>query len=109
MVISSLSSLLHVDSILIAAYRVNFNLSLASFEPNVQAARNLVDLALSSPRPHPPRLLFESSVGVLGRELHVTLQSRVLAHADYLSRTPKWREGSGGPRRTVACSLSWLF
>ena len=68
MVSPSPSSLLRVHTTLITAYRVNFNLNLASFEPNVQAARNLVDLALSSPYPHPPRLLFESSVGVLGRE-----------------------------------------
>ncbi|THH31711.1 hypothetical protein EUX98_g2485 [Antrodiella citrinella] len=48
------------------AYRVNFNLALASFESNVKAARSLIDLALSSPHRSPPRLLFVSSIGVLG-------------------------------------------
>ncbi|KAH8100027.1 acetyl-CoA synthetase-like protein [Cristinia sonorae] len=48
-------------------YRVNFNLALASFEPNVRTARHLVDLALSSPHLSPPRLLFVSSIGVLSR------------------------------------------
>ncbi|KAH9934343.1 uncharacterized protein B0H18DRAFT_870080 [Fomitopsis serialis] len=46
------------------AWRVDFNLSLESFEPNVKSVRNLVDFALSSPRPTPPRMLFTSSMGI---------------------------------------------
>ncbi|EIN14664.1 acetyl-CoA synthetase-like protein [Punctularia strigosozonata HHB-11173 SS5] len=47
------------------AWAVNFNLPLSSFEPNVLAMRTLIDIALSSPRPEPPRLIFVSSVGVI--------------------------------------------
>ncbi|TCD65683.1 putative NRPS-like protein biosynthetic cluster [Steccherinum ochraceum] len=50
------------------AYRVNFNLSLLSFEPNVRTARHLMDMTLSSPHSTTPRLLFVSSIGVLGRQ-----------------------------------------
>ncbi|KAH9934352.1 uncharacterized protein B0H18DRAFT_556620 [Fomitopsis serialis] len=46
------------------AWRVDFNLSLESFESNVKGARNLVDFALLSPRPVPPRMQFASSIGV---------------------------------------------
>lgn len=51
-----------------SGWRVDFNLSLQSFESNVKGVRNLVDLALSSPLPSPPRLLFTSSIAVLRRE-----------------------------------------
>ncbi|KAI0938637.1 putative NRPS-like protein biosynthetic cluster, variant 2 [Taiwanofungus camphoratus] len=47
------------------AWQVDQTLSHASFENNVKALRNLVDLALSSPLAKPPRLLFVSSIGVL--------------------------------------------
>ncbi|KAF9468263.1 acetyl-CoA synthetase-like protein [Collybia nuda] len=46
------------------AWRVDFNLSLASFETAIGGTRALVDFALSSPRENPPRLLFTSSVGI---------------------------------------------
>jgi len=49
----------------LVGYRVNFNLSLTSFEPNVRTVRYMIDLALSSPFTDPPRLEFVSSVGVL--------------------------------------------
>lgn len=48
----------------VAAWRVDFNLSLMSFEDAIGGVRTLVDLALSSPRPDPPRIVFTSSVGV---------------------------------------------
>lgn len=47
------------------AWPVNFNLSLLSFESQLKTIRNLVDLALSSHRPAPPRFLFVSSIGVV--------------------------------------------
>ncbi|CAL1699315.1 unnamed protein product [Somion occarium] len=47
------------------AWPVNFNLSLSSFEPNIRSLRTLIDIALASPLPSPPRLIFISSVGVL--------------------------------------------
>ncbi|KLO07028.1 acetyl-CoA synthetase-like protein [Schizopora paradoxa] len=54
-----------VTHIIHNAYTVNFNLSLASFEPNVLGLRQLVDLALSSRRHSPPRLIFTSSIGTV--------------------------------------------
>ncbi|KDQ07667.1 hypothetical protein BOTBODRAFT_166803 [Botryobasidium botryosum FD-172 SS1] len=47
------------------AWRLDFNLTLSSFEPLIHGVRNLADLALASPHPAPPRVLFESSVSVL--------------------------------------------
>jgi nucleoside-diphosphate-sugar epimerase len=45
------------------AWRLDFNLSLASFEPNVKATRNLVDLALDSHYSSSLRFVFTSSIG----------------------------------------------
>lgn len=56
-----------VTHIIHNAWRVDFNLSLSTFESSVRGVRNLVDLALTSTRPSPPRLLFVSSVGVFNR------------------------------------------
>lgn len=53
------------------AWRVDFNLSLSSFENTIEGVRALIDLALSSPRSAPPRFVFTSSIGVF-RSAHVT-------------------------------------
>ncbi|KAG8221462.1 acetyl-CoA synthetase-like protein [Butyriboletus roseoflavus] len=45
------------------AWRLDFNLSLGSFEPSVKATRNLVDLALDSRYGRSLRFVFTSSVG----------------------------------------------
>ncbi|KAF9238232.1 putative nonribosomal peptide synthetase, partial [Melanogaster broomeanus] len=45
------------------AWRLDFNLSLASFEPNIKATRNLVDLGLDSHHRNSLRFVFTSSVG----------------------------------------------
>ncbi|KAJ7784191.1 hypothetical protein B0H16DRAFT_1491669 [Mycena metata] len=42
------------------AWRLNFNMGIASFEPYILGTRHLIDLALSSP--HPPLFLFTSSI-----------------------------------------------
>ncbi|TCD70281.1 putative NRPS-like protein biosynthetic cluster [Steccherinum ochraceum] len=55
-----------ITHVLHNGYRVNFNLSLTSFEPNVETVRLLIDLVLSSPLATPPRLEFISTIGVLG-------------------------------------------
>ncbi|KAG0691850.1 putative aminoadipate reductase [Suillus ampliporus] len=44
------------------AWRLDFNLGLSSLEPQVQGARNLIDLALSSPHHPKPRFMFTSSI-----------------------------------------------
>ncbi|GJJ05919.1 putative NRPS-like protein biosynthetic cluster [Clathrus columnatus] len=54
-----------VTTIIHNAWNVNFNISLASFEPAIRGVRNLINFALSSPYSTPPRLLFTSSVGTI--------------------------------------------
>lgn len=44
------------------AWRLDFNLSLSSFEPNIQGTRNLIDFARSAPQSAAIRFLFTSSV-----------------------------------------------
>ncbi|KAI1789126.1 acetyl-CoA synthetase-like protein [Ganoderma leucocontextum] len=53
-----------VTHIMHNAWKVDFNMAIPSFEPDIQGARNLVDLALGSPYATPPPLIFVSSVGV---------------------------------------------
>lgn len=45
------------------AWRVDFNLALASFESNVKGLRHLIDLALSTPQLS--KFVFASSIGIL--------------------------------------------
>ncbi|KAG9023400.1 hypothetical protein FRB95_013135 [Tulasnella sp. JGI-2019a] len=47
------------------AWRLDFNLFLASFAPQLDSVSTLVRLALRSPHPSPPRILFTSSIGTL--------------------------------------------
>ncbi|KAL8280977.1 hypothetical protein RQP46_006656 [Phenoliferia psychrophenolica] len=47
------------------AWRLDFNLGLASFTPNIEGVRNLVDFALSSPYKQPPMIASTSSVSVI--------------------------------------------
>jgi nucleoside-diphosphate-sugar epimerase len=44
------------------AWKLDFNLSLFSFEPHIRGTRNLIDLALSGPDPSNTRFVFTSSV-----------------------------------------------
>ncbi|KAI6097310.1 putative aminoadipate reductase [Pisolithus croceorrhizus] len=44
------------------AWRVDFNLSLATMEPNVRGTRNLIDLALASKKSTKSRFMFTSSI-----------------------------------------------
>ncbi|KAI9064759.1 acetyl-CoA synthetase-like protein [Trametes sanguinea] len=53
-----------VTHILHNAWKVDFKLSLQSFEIDLQGARNLIDLAISSPYRQAPTVVFVSSIGV---------------------------------------------
>jgi nucleoside-diphosphate-sugar epimerase len=53
-----------VTTIIHNAWRLDFNLSLSSFEPNVRGTRHLIDLALATPHATHVRMLFTSSVSV---------------------------------------------
>ena len=46
------------------AWKVDFNLALTSFRPNVVGVRKLIDLALASPFEQPPKMVFISSISV---------------------------------------------
>ncbi|EGN97840.1 hypothetical protein SERLA73DRAFT_109083 [Serpula lacrymans var. lacrymans S7.3] len=54
-----------VTHIIHNAWPVDFNLTLNTFDPQVKGVRNLIDFALSSPLPTPPRLAYISSGGIL--------------------------------------------
>ncbi|KAF9553317.1 acetyl-CoA synthetase-like protein [Agrocybe pediades] len=49
------------------AWPVDFNMALFSFDTSVKGVRNLVDFALSSPKPTPPTFVYTSSVGVFNK------------------------------------------
>ncbi|KAG7447195.1 acetyl-CoA synthetase-like protein [Guyanagaster necrorhizus] len=51
-----------VNVIVHAAWRVDFNLTLPSFEPNIEATRNLINFALDSKHSTGTRFVFVSSV-----------------------------------------------
>ncbi|KAJ7233038.1 hypothetical protein C8J57DRAFT_1090832 [Mycena rebaudengoi] len=53
-----------VTHIIHAAWPVDFNLALVSFEPNIRGVRNIIDFSLGSPFREPPMLLFISSIGI---------------------------------------------
>ncbi|THH13951.1 hypothetical protein EW146_g6322 [Bondarzewia mesenterica] len=55
----SLTSIIH------NAWMVNFNHTLSSYRPFMEGVRNIVDLALASPLPRPPRVVFISSVSAV--------------------------------------------
>jgi hypothetical protein len=50
------------------AWPVDFAISLSAFVPAIHGLRNLIDLAISSPRQVAPKVLFTSTVGVMSGE-----------------------------------------
>ena len=62
------------------AWPVSFNLPLTSFLGVLQATRNLVDLALSSPYVDAPKVMFISSIGVLRRTFVYAMQASQVFH-----------------------------
>jgi thioester reductase-like protein len=56
----------NVTLIISNAWRLDFNLGVTSFEPNIQSIRHLVDFALSSTLQQPPRIVNVSSVSSIG-------------------------------------------
>lgn len=53
---------------MLSAWPVNFNYAVQTFEPAIKGTRNLVDLALRSTLPSPPRFMFISSISVSRRK-----------------------------------------
>lgn len=59
----------YVTFIVHNSWKLNVNLSLASFESHVAGSRALIDLALASPSETPPTILFTTSIGALSSPL----------------------------------------
>lgn len=75
---SSITYIIH------AAWPVNFQLPLASFEPHIQGLHNLLQLSLASPYTSPAKLLFCSSVSTaLGAPLRSHIPEAVIDDLDY--------------------------
>ena len=53
---------------IVLGWRVDFNLGLSTFEPNVAGVRNLINFALESKLSTPPRFIFVSTVAVVACE-----------------------------------------
>ncbi|KIJ18039.1 hypothetical protein PAXINDRAFT_97557 [Paxillus involutus ATCC 200175] len=86
------------------AWRLNLNIPLSSFEPNVRGTRNLIDLALSSKRSSKPRFLFTSSVA----SAHGWVKSKG-AFPEEVQYDPSVAVGTGyGARFTLPKVVSWL-
>lgn len=54
-----------VTHIIHNAWRVDMNAKLPGFEPVIRGLRSLIDFALTSPLPSPPRLMFTSSMVIM--------------------------------------------
>ncbi|KAL8645201.1 MAG: hypothetical protein Q9210_006841, partial [Variospora velana] len=73
-----------VTHIIHAAWPVNFQLPLSSFEPHVQGLHNLLDLSLSTPYTTPAKLLFCSSVSTaLGTPLPAMIPEAIIEDLDH--------------------------
>ncbi|EJD40563.1 acetyl-CoA synthetase-like protein [Auricularia subglabra TFB-10046 SS5] len=59
-----LTHIIHNGKSIISAWPVNFNFAIQTFEPAVRGAKHLVDLALRSCLPTPPKFTFISSISV---------------------------------------------
>ncbi|KAG1750096.1 putative aminoadipate reductase [Suillus lakei] len=118
------------------AWRLDFNLALSSFEPHVRGTRNLIDLALSSPRHPKPRFMFTSSVssaqswdrakGPFPEEVHYdagvaavtsyfggmystnTVPNKVLVNSKLPASSFRIGQISGGPPRGAWSTTNWL-
>ncbi|KAG2076565.1 putative aminoadipate reductase [Suillus decipiens] len=114
------------------AWRLDFNLALSSFDSYVQGMRNLIDLALSSPRHPKPRFMFASSIssaqswdkakgpfpekveydaGVavgLGYGASKYVSERVLVNSKLPASSFRIGQISGGPPRGAWSTTNWL-
>jgi hypothetical protein len=79
-----------------SGWRVDFNLGLSTFEPNVAGVRNLINFALESKLPRPPRFIFVSTVAVVTRESDSTSARRI---SDVLITSNSYKNPWPYPRR----------
>ncbi|KAG1835812.1 putative aminoadipate reductase [Suillus subalutaceus] len=114
------------------AWRLDFNLALSSFDPHVRGMRNLIDLALSSPRHPKPRFMFTSSIssaqgwdkakGPFPEEIQYDagvaagpgygaskyVSERVLVNSKLPGSSFRMGQISGGPPRGAWSTTNWL-
>ncbi|KAG1799974.1 putative aminoadipate reductase, partial [Suillus variegatus] len=114
------------------AWRLDFNLALSSFDAHVRGMRNLIDLALSSPRQPKPRFMFTSSIssaqswdkakgpfpeeveydaGIavgLGYGASKYVSERVLVNSKLPASSFRIGQVSGGPPRGAWSTTNWL-
>lgn len=69
---------------------------MASFESNLKATRNLVDLAVTSPHEEAPRVVFVGSIGVIRSALLLTFHRTLLTMSSYRSQDSGSFPGSSG-------------
>jgi len=92
-----------VTHIIHAGWLINWSVDLPRFEPLIRGTRNLIDFALSSPLPTPPRIIFISSIAVL-RGCEYLLHGIDFYILLFWLSDPKWRIVCRGICRTRACS-----
>ncbi|KAG2361463.1 putative aminoadipate reductase [Suillus spraguei] len=114
------------------AWRLDFNLALSSFDSYVRGMRNLIDLALSSPRHPKPRFMFASSISSaqswdkakgpfpeeveydpkvavgLGYGASKYVSERVLVNSKLPASSFRIGQISGGPPRGAWSTTNWL-
>lgn len=106
--------------LLCPAWRVDFVIKLNSFEPQVQGVRALIDFALTSALPEPPKLVFESSMGALQSKslppapsplFHLLLSNtqtlRLKSSFQKIRPTPHMLWGQATPNRSGSQSRSY--
>ena len=97
-----------VTHIIHAGWLINWSVDLTRFEPLIEGTRNLINLALSSPLPTPPRIVFISSIAVL-RGCEFSLPVSVSTPVSiFLFSYSKCRTVSRGVCWTRTCSRRWL-
>jgi len=81
-----------------SAWRLDFNLSLGSFEEHIRGSRNLVDLALNSPKINPPKFIFTSSIAAVGG---FNEEGKPVPEEDFLDRLEVSVGGGYGESKAV--------
>ncbi|KAL8947134.1 MAG: hypothetical protein Q9222_006550 [Ikaeria aurantiellina] len=73
-----------ITHVIHAAWPVNFQLPLQSFEPHIQGLHSLINLSLSSPRAQPAELIFCSSISAaLGAPKGSRIPESILENMNY--------------------------
>ncbi|KAF4597832.1 hypothetical protein EYR38_006223 [Pleurotus pulmonarius] len=98
-----------VTHILLNAWPTDPDMPLQAFEPTFKSIRSLIDIALSSYRPHLPTVMFVSSMEVISNNQQETTALELAANADVAVKTgqtqAKWVAESLCLKATRSTSL----